>query len=498
MADGKRIDHPPGTDVSVAIPCGPVLILNPGSLKPAIILIMHNLHFCLPALLLACASGLLAGTAAPAGGAPRPSFRYGGDIRLRQELWDDIPLPTETPLVTRNGFNNTYRLRSRAFAAYDFTDRATANVRFMHMFYDTVAGPESFKWPDELSLDTANLELHDLTGDGSKLVLGRQDILLGSGRLIFEGTALDAARSTFFDGLFLHQPLAENFSTDLFAVYDKDEDECVVGHVHRQLRGYSPSVDGRDEAGAGIFLNGSFFDGALPGSLYYVWKHETTARAADGSRIPNADIHTAGFLARPKFSQALSGEFEFARQFDPADADGIDATLTYAGLFLKWDELTMPSSAKGSLTAFPGLEFGLDCLYLSGDDPDTKRNEAFNPIFSRYPFISELMIYCFDTEGAGNWNNIIHPRATIKAKYEGHALALAAGPVYAEERNGAGGGRNRGVLYTTQWNFPLLSGSKSGCGKTDGCILAEILDPGDYYLSGRTAYFFRWQISVAF
>ena len=31
-----------------------------------------------------------------------------------------------------------------------------------------------------------------------------------------------------------------------------------------------------------------------------------------------------------------------------------------------------------------------------------------------------------------------------------------------------------------------------------GCILAEILDPGDYYLSDHTAYFFRWQITVAF
>jgi hypothetical protein len=451
-----------------------------------------------PAILAIAFAAAAQPVAAQESAAEKPAFRYGGDIRLRQELWDDIPLPTETPIVTRNGFNNTYRLRSRAFAAYDFADWATANVRLTHMFYDTVAGPESFKWPDELSLDTANLEFRDLTGDGSRLVLGRQDIFLGSGRLVFEGTALDAARTTFFDGVFLHQPLSDDFSTDLFAVYDKDEDECVIGHVHRQLRGYSPAVDGRDEAGAGIFLNGAFLDGTLPGSLYYIWKHETTARKADGSEVPNADIHTLGFILRPKFSNAFSGEFEFARQFDPADADGIDATLAYAGLFLAADELTMPSSAKGSVTAFPGLKFGLDCLYLSGDDPDSKRNEAFNPLFSRYPFISELMIYCFDTEGAGNWNNIIHPRATVKAKYEGHSLTLAGGPVYAEERNGAGGGRNRGVLYMAQYDFPILAGSKSGCGKTTGCFLAELLDPGDYYLSDHTAYFFRWQINITF
>ena len=38
----------------------------------------------------------------------------------------------------------------------------------------------------------------------------------------------------------------------LYAVYNKDEDDLAIGHVHRQLRGYSPAVDGRDEAGMGI------------------------------------------------------------------------------------------------------------------------------------------------------------------------------------------------------------------------------------------------------
>ena len=421
-------------------------------------------------------------------------FRYGGDVRLRQELWDDIPIPTEEPIITRKGYNNTYRLRSRVFAAYDFAEWMTANVRFTHMFYETVAGPKSFKWPDELSLDNANLAFRDLTGEGSKLVVGRQDIFLGSGRLIFEGTALDAARTTFFDGILLHQPIAEDFSTDLFAVYDKDEDELAIGHVHRQLRGYSPSVDGRDEAGAGIFLNDKLFEGALSGSLYYIWKHETGAHAADGTEVENNDIHTLGVLARPKFSDNVKGEFEYARQFDPADDDGIDAALAYAGL-----TFTIPENERLLfLPGNPAMDLGLDCTYLSGDDPDTTRNEAFNPLFARYPFISELMIYCFDTEGAGNWNNVIHPRAKASVRHAGHEVLLAAGPVYAEERNGAGGGRDRGWLYIAQYSFPLFSGFENGRGKTAGLLLLELFDPGDYYLSDDLSYFFRWQITVAF
>ena len=425
-------------------------------------------------------------------------LRLGADVRLRQEVWDDIPIPTETPNITRGGYCNTLRLRTRVFGAYDLTENAMLNVRLAHMFYETSAGPESFKWPDELSLDNLNIAFKDFAGEGSRLVLGRQDIMLGSGRLVFEGTPLDASRTTFFDGVFLHQPLGEPFSADLFAVYDKDEDPLAVGNEHRQLRGYSPSVDGRDEAGVGAFLNGTLLDGSLTGSLYYVWKHETAARKAEGTAVPNADIHTVGVLLRPKFSDAISGEFEYARQFDPADDDGIDATLAYAGLFLDIEECKIPSSANGSIALFPKTKIGIDCLYLSGDDSDTERNEAFNPIFSRYPFLSELMIYCYDTEGAGNWNNLIHPRATALAKMGGHSLSLSAGPVFADERNGAGGGRRRGDLYMAQWGFPLFKGKEGGFGRTDGHLRCEIFDPGDYYTSNSTAYYLRWEILVRF
>lgn len=464
---------------------------------------MKTFRKILLASLLTSATSLLADPAEPADGATRPAFRYGGDIRLRQELWDDIPLPTEEPIVTRNGFNNTYRLRTRAFAAYDFTDWATVNIRLTHMFYKTIAGPESFKWPDELSPDNVNFEFRDLTGEGSKLVVGRQDIFLGSGRLVFEGTPLDAARTTFFDGILLHQPTSDEFhSVDIFAVYNKDEDPLAIGHVHRQLRGYSPAVDGRDEAGVGIFANTVDPDGDWAASVYFIWKHETGAFAADGSHVENDDIFTFGFLGNMRVDR-FTFEMELAFQADQEEFhhdlrhywdwdpgwDGLQG-LAFAGI--KYDAIEREGKKESPLV------FGLDCLYLSADDPDTQYDEAFNPVFSRYPFLSELMIYDYDTEGAGNWNNLIHPRLTLSAKMAGHTLALSAGPVFAQKRNGAGGGHRRGDLYTAQYTFPLFSGIGNGRGKTSGCLLAEVLDPGDYYLSDHTAYFFRWQIVVAF
>lgn len=447
---------------------------------------MNKTTLAASAFLMAAAAALAddgAGNAA-ANGVPLCVF---GDFRARQEMWDYIPLPTAEPDIARGGYNNSFRFRTRLGAALDLGENAAVNVRLAHMAYATTAGAKAFEWPDELSIDNANLELRGLTGDGSRLTLGRQDISLGSGRLVLEGTALDASRTTFFDGVLLHQPLTGGFSADAFAIYNRDEDDFAVGHEHRRLRGYSPAVDGRDEAAAALFLNGAALDGALPGSLYYIWKHETRARAADGSDLPNADIHTAGFLLRPQFSDALSGELEYARQFDPADEDGIDAALAFAGV---------KYTAKGAPLA---PYAGLNICYLSGDDPDTKRNEAFNPVFSRYPMLSELVVYCFDTEGAANWNNMIYPHLSVGGRSEcGHTLDITAGAMCAEERNGAGGGRRRGDLYTAQWGFPLLPGVKGGRGRTRGHLRLELFDPGDYYTSDRTAYYMRWEVLVSF
>ena len=449
---------------------------------------------------LAAAAILLAATASLAEeGAPAPAavqdsssahglpLRIYGDFRARQEKWNFIPIPTAEPNITRGGYNNSFRYRTRLGAALDIADNATVNLRLVNMVYNTTDGADAFSWPDELSLDNANLELRGITGEGSRLVLGRQDIILGSGRLVLEGTPLDASRTTFFDGVFLHQPFDGAFSADAFAIYNRDEDDLAIGHEHRKLRGYSPAVDGRDEAAAAVFLNGALLDGFLPGSLYYIWKHETSARNAAGENVPNADIHTVGAIVRPKFTDRLTGELEYAHQFDPASDNGIDAALAFASI---------KYTAKGTtLTPYIGANIG----YLSGDDPDSKRNEAFNPIFSRYPFLSELVVYCFDTEGAANWNNLIYPHLSAGLRSEtGCALDLTAGTMRADERNGAGGGRDRGDLYMAQFNFPIFAGFEGRRGKTAGHFRVELFDPGDYYTSDRTAYYFRWEILVSF
>ena len=37
-----------------------------------------------------------------------------------------------------------------------------------------------------------------------------------------------------------------------------------------------------------------------------------------------------------------------------------------------------------------------------------------------------------------------------------------------------------------------------GAGALTGHLFLEVFEPGDYYASDRTAYFFRWQLNWAF
>ena len=43
-----------------------------------------------------------------------------------------------------------------------------------------------------------------------------------------------------------------------------------------------------------------------------------------------------------------------------------------------------------------------------------------------------------------------------------------------------------------------MSLCKGAAGDLTGHLFLEVLQPGDYYASDRTAYFFRWQLNWAF
>ena len=78
------------------------------------------------------------------------------------------------------------------------------------------------------------------------------------------------------------------------------------------------------------------------------------------------------------------------------------------------------------------------------------------------------------------------------------AFGLEAGDSLGLLCNGPGSGDRRGTLYTARYDFPIASGLLAQSDRMYGHLLAEVLEPGDYYRVDETAYFVRWELVYSF
>ncbi len=411
------------------------------------------------------------------------SVRAGADLRLREELFDDIPILADPPGVTRGGANNYLRIRSRVWLqagtpSLTLYGRMASEVRH---WFDPDGG--SYEWPDELVLDNLYLRLADVFGEGTVLTLGRQDIVLGSRRMVIEGTPKDGSRTIYMNGAAFKADLSEFTRLNLFGVYNAAEDELAIGHEHRDVTGYKSTATAMDEGGGGIYLTSRLGE-SLVCEVSYLYKHDTAHTIPGGTpvRVEDADYHTVGVRLMPQFTSTLSGELEVAGQFGDEGGQDVEAMLAAASLAWAPEARFNPS-------------LSANLLYLSGDDPDTGRQEGWNPLWGRCPWVSELYIFSWDAEKAGFWTNLLYPYLqAVCSPAEGQKLRLSLGPLLAEEQNGPGGGDLRGWLGIARWDFPIAKGLLGSSDDLSGHLLAEVLDPGDYYKVDNTAYFLRWEV----
>ncbi len=404
-------------------------------------------------------------------------LEYGGDLRLRQEAFDNIPVKTAEPEITRGGNNNYFRARARAWGKVTFWDRVAFKVRATDEVRWSLTGAESYEAPDELIFDNLYLEIMEIAGERSYLRFGRQDLMLGSGRLFADGTAKDGSRSSYFDGLSFVVAPKDKSKLTAFAFYTQCEDDLAIGNIHRDVTGYSSGVNGMDEGTAGLYYE-SREDGNFGFDVYGIWKHDTSWKKGK-EKIPSAEIYTAGMRLLPRFTDTLTGELELAYQFGDQDDIARSSMMGFAGLTYLADKDT-------------NFTLSLNGLYLSGDDPDSKQNEGYNPVFGRFPWISEAMIFAYDQDGVGFWNNIVYGYVEAAVTpVKNHRISAVVGQMGAPEANGAGGGHNRGFFARSKYALTINKHIKT-------YLLGEMLIPGDYYTSDKTAYFIRWEVGIDF
>lgn len=414
---------------------------------------------------------------------PAELFTWGGDIRLREEYFNNVHAD-KTGKEVANDENNYFRVRSRLWfkmetaSPFSLYFRATDEFRY-YMEPDAEESPSAraqvhkWKFPDEVVVDNLYLDIKGILGGKTDIRIGRQDLNYGTGKLILEGTPNDGSRTLYFDAIKLTCRRIPGTTVDFFGMYNRPTNNLAIGDEHN----IRTLVNGT-EKGAGAYAMNKSIE-TLPFEAYYIFKREDryTAGAVTNS---SRDINTVGFRVMPKTKDSrVSGNLEVAYQF------GQDATKDITGAMV--DALVsyqLTDSAKK-----PTVHMG--CYYLSGDDPTTPdKDEGWNPLWARYPQNSELYVFAYG--GPGRWSNLTMPfvRATsgitkdIKIKAQISDLS-------APEDDGPGTGHRRGLLYQVWVDFEIAKGLTAH-------VLADVLKEGDYYKTFDTEIFARWQVMYTF
>lgn len=422
----------------------------------------------------------------------------GMDFRFRDEMKNHLPGTG----VTAKKFENMVRLRSRMWASASYEDftlygRLANEFRYYTArtgknrvpFASSKTGSSTYAFPDEAYIDNLYFEARNLLWDRLDLRAGRQDMKLGSGRIIADGSAGDGARSAYFDAVRGTYHVTDKTTLDAFGLYMDDYDPLAIGPYDRSLETYKDYGD-NEEAGAGFYLTVNEIK-EFPFEIYYVWENQTHTHNV-GTTPYGRDFHTIGTRLLPKFTDQLSGEIEVAGQTGETD-DGRDifGYMAYGGLTYA---LAPDTSYKPFIT--PAV------LYLSGDDnANAGDDNNWNPVFNRTTWFSVLLA---DQYKNYTWANLIYPHLEGGVTIFGNQkVKVHTGPVFAVEddqgtKNGAGDQTYKGYLTYIRYEASLIKGFLGKRSDLNHAVQIEGFQPGDYYETDDYATFVRYELNLKF
>jgi hypothetical protein len=218
-----------------------------------------------------------------------------------------------------------------------------------------------------------------------------------------------------------------------------------------------------------------------------MYKEENKAGYPSALAAQQLALHTLGARAVLGFG-GWKARGEFAHQFGEYN-NKTDRTGEGGNVFIgrKFETVTFK----------PAFELGY--VYLSGDDPNSSKVEGWDPLWSRWPWMSELYVlsYAVETGIAGYWTNLQMARASCKVELtQQTGLELIYNHLWANENVlssstniFSGDGKNRGDLVQAKLSHKFTD-------KLDGYLLIEDFLPGDFYKDTNrdNSMFVRWEL----
>ncbi len=364
------------------------------------------------------------------------------------------------------------------------------------------------------------------------VTVGRQDIFLGDGWLVGDGTPEDGSFTYFLDGARVNWEI-KDYQTTIDAIgiiQDARPDGWLPTIGPSTSQGANPEpllLTDQNEKGAILWVaNKSLPSANLDG--FFIYKHDERLNQAPLAAFgDNADIYTVGGQVSGPFQEhwkySAEAAYQFGRKQDPElNMAGGDNPLLAPGAQTTGYRDLSAVGAKAKLTyAFKDRwndQLSLSYEFLSGDNPNTKQDEMFDVSWGRWPSWSEMYnIYSYVQEArVGQTGNLhrVGPTWTmsplkdldLSASY----FALFAdqvvptrdldhnflGPNALSPFSGANPGVTTGGSFRGHYLQAILKYRFSR--HVSGHLWAEMLFPGDYYVSHQLVDFLRAEVLFTF
>lgn len=444
------------------------------------------------------------------------SADFGADLRIRQEMMDNIPgLPGGGVLQgrsPRSNYKNHMRFRPRLWGELKSETSSGVKARLYarltdeFRWYVKPSSPHPYSWPDEVILDNLFLELTDLFDGLVDFSVGRQDLLglYGLNHLFVDGTPGDGSRTTYADMVRLAFKFDEDRRLDFFGLYNFDDNALRWGTdrgKHRSMTGFGGGAEPEmDDWGFGAIYSDKLTKD-VPYQLIFAQKH-TSKFVRNDAKHPWTQREFFGAKVMPRLDEEWSLQFEAMGQVGRnGEGDTLWGSSGYAGINWK--------SAEAGIRPFGSFGYH----FMSGDkDAATEDggHGAWDPMWARGVNDSELFLYGTHY-GAAWWSNMHYTKLTAGLDFgKYHKLTASCGPLFAAAQDGLGGGGGyfKGFLSQIRYDFPLITNELryqltwGECAEEGteifGHLLAEFFNPGDYFETDKPSWFVRWQVDFKF
>jgi len=392
---------------------------------------------------------------------PAPRLKLIFVERFRFEAWDNAVSLDDTAgdgmAYTRN--RTTLGLDWRAAKNLEVLGKVTNEFRVFLSPKD-----RAFNW-HELFFDNLYVKWKIPGRLPFTITAGRQDINLGEGFVIADGTPGDGSRSYYFNALRVDADLRKDHKITFFL------------HAQETTDKYLPLINERPQPLAEQPENALafYYSGAFGKAKIDAYAVRKTTDATE--LFPVAEkIDTFGLRGQAPLVRRLALTAEGALQ---TGTHGDARRAAFGGIVHLDYDIT------GALPLLKTVVLG--GIYLSGDRAGTEKMEGWDPIFSRWPKWSESFIYTLTRENRPSyWSNLTSLYASLAldlgSRSDGLLMVQSMGAVEAQPGVFPGGtGLGRGTLLKGRLNYKI---SKFLSGR----VIWEHFIPGSFYFPGAASY----------